>query len=329
MIPKSESKDIEYKRSAGAVETEDIVAFANSRVGGVIAVGVNEDRRKRSFDVTDIVGCDCRDSEKQKLLSKAQSCIPPITIDVAVRQHRTLSYFWVTIPSSPSKPHCTGKGTYTIRGDGRTHALDPLQLLEVFVTRESELFLNRFREATTRLEKKVHGLGEDLQRQFSEISGQVEWFQAHVEESLQGISGDAQDAQSFADEAFAAVGDLVEYTDEIRQRATSIEHDTSIMNEKLNALVGSLLKSPAALELISPDIRHLIGLMHLKYVATRKSPKTIKKEILATLAKDLDYIPRELLEQVFDQYSERRKARRSGPNKRLQPTRNPRRVPRG
>ncbi len=301
-LPKAEDLDFELKLTAGAIENKDLVAFANSPSGGVIIVGVREDRRKKVFDENDIEGCDCGDSEKQRILGKARSCIPPINVDIEVRKHKKLTCFWVTIPSSQMKPHCTGGGTYSIRGDGTTNPLAPMQLLELLVNREGDVFLKRFGEATQSLTTDVDKLKGKLESQFNDLRERVSWFEGQVEASLEGIASNASDASSFADETLSAVHATLDCASEINERTAQTEWEFAAIQSKLNALIGALLTSRPALKLLEPDIRLLIERKLLSYGKSRKLPKTKRKEILADLSASLDYIPSEFLEEVYDGY---------------------------
>ena len=162
LLARREGIDAEFKRQLNGLSAEDLVAFANSRRGGAILVGVDEDSDGNDVQHVEVVGCDVGDHEKQVIHSKAQSCIPPVEIEVFVENLDDKPFFRIEIPSGDEKPYCTASGAYKVRGDGRTDALLPRQLLSIFMESESEKFFVRFHKATTRLEEELKHIRETL-----------------------------------------------------------------------------------------------------------------------------------------------------------------------
>lgn len=157
LLNRSETYDVEFKESISGLDSSDIVSFANSERGGVILIGIREIKTQNGQQRGEIIGCPIGDKDKLKILSKVNSCIPEINVEIFVENLSSKPFFRVEIPGGADKPYCTSGGTYKIRGDGITQNLNPSQLLDIFITKESDRFLKHFREATN-----VLGLVKDL-----------------------------------------------------------------------------------------------------------------------------------------------------------------------
>lgn len=169
MLASKEGHDVEYKCSVNALESSDIVAFANSDSGGAVLLGVAEESDSKGIQEVKIVGCDIGDKEKQAIISKAQSCTPPISVEVFVENYSRKPFLRVEIPSGPEKPYCTAGGTYKIRGDGRAGAILPTKLLSMFIETESTRFFHRFKEATRELEEELKDLKSKLSAEIKNV----------------------------------------------------------------------------------------------------------------------------------------------------------------
>ena len=153
-----ESHDVEFKESIFGLEASDIVAFANSEKGGTIFLGVREDSDSAGHQRGYVIGCPVGDKEKLKIINKAESCIPPIDVDVYEERVYGKSVYRIHIPAGVDKPYCTSGGTYKIRGDARTNPLTPSRLLNLFLEKEGDRFINRFKEATQELTMSLDSL---------------------------------------------------------------------------------------------------------------------------------------------------------------------------
>lgn len=160
MLERSETFDVEFKESVSGLESSDIVSFANSERGGTILVGIRETKTTNGQQRGQIIGCPIGDKEKLKILSKVNSCIPDVYVEIYVENLGSKPFFRIEIPSGKDKPYCTSGGTYKIRGDGITQNLNPPQLLNLFVAKESERFLKNFKDATNVLEKYLESISE-------------------------------------------------------------------------------------------------------------------------------------------------------------------------
>jgi len=155
-----ESHDVEFKESVYGLEASDIVAFANTKEGGTIFLGVREESDEGGHQRGYVIGCAVGDKEKLKIINKAQSCIPPIDVSIAEETVYGKSIYRIHIDGGADKPYCTGGGTYKIRGDARTNPLTPTRLLNLFLEKEGERFINRFKEATLELTQRLDGLNK-------------------------------------------------------------------------------------------------------------------------------------------------------------------------
>jgi ATP-dependent DNA helicase RecG len=173
LLARREGLDAEFKVQLNGLDVEDLVAFANSRAGGTILVGVAEASDNHRVQRVEIVGCDVGDKEKQYILNKAQSCNPPIDLELYVENLGDKPFFRIEIPSGLEKPYCTSGGAYKVRGDGRTNALLPRQLLSIFMDTERDKFLSRFKDATKELEEEVQYIKDQLSSAIAEVYNNI------------------------------------------------------------------------------------------------------------------------------------------------------------
>jgi hypothetical protein len=182
--------DVDFKESLAGLEAEDLVAFANSKAGGTILIGVREGKGPDGRQVPRIIGSRVGDREKLTILSKAQSCRPPVPVRVVVENLDAKPLFRIEIPTGPNKPYCTSGGTYSVRGDGRREPLLAERLLALFVERENEVFVKRFQEAAQSLEGMLEGMSRDIEVKLEELQG-----------SASGAEHAADSAMTDADES--------------------------------------------------------------------------------------------------------------------------------
>ena len=163
LLAQQENDQVDFKESLAGLSADDLVAFANTETGGALLIGVRETEDENGLQGTEIKGCEVGDSVKMTVLNKAGSCLPPLEgVQVIFENVAETPFLRIEIPSSPALPHCTGGGIYKIREDGRNRAIHPRTLLSLFVEREGERFLGRFREVTRDLEAEIRSLREDL-----------------------------------------------------------------------------------------------------------------------------------------------------------------------
>jgi predicted HTH transcriptional regulator len=155
VLGNGETHDVEFKESIFGLDASDIVAFANSEKGGTIFLGVREDSDDAGHQRGYVIGCPVGDKEKLKIFNKAESCIPPVDIDVYAEVVYGKRIYRIYIPSGTDKPYCTAGGTYKIRGDARTNPLTPTRLLNLFLEMEGDRFITRFKDATQELTERL------------------------------------------------------------------------------------------------------------------------------------------------------------------------------
>ncbi len=197
LLNREEGGDMDFKRSVSSFKSDDIVAFANSKTGGTLLLGVDEIKDERGRQIGKIVGCEISDDSKMTILNRANSCIPPIEIDVFIENDDALPFYRIEIPSGKNKPYCTSGGTYKIRDDGQNKTLEPRLLLELFLEKESNTFIDRFQAATKELDnilKVTHNL---VHHQKKDIEKDL----ITLRKTLRAISDDADLASNLSKNA--------------------------------------------------------------------------------------------------------------------------------
>lgn len=155
LLIRQEGFDVDFKLTVRGIRATDFVAFANSENGGTILAGVGEIEDENSMQKGRIVGCSVGDKERLYILSKAESCVPPVEVHIIIENYARKPFYRIEIPPGNEKPYSTAGGTYKIRGDGRINTLLPGRLLTLFIEKQSDLFFDRFREATKELGKDI------------------------------------------------------------------------------------------------------------------------------------------------------------------------------
>ncbi|WP_236588717.1 AlbA family DNA-binding domain-containing protein [Amphritea japonica] len=180
LLAKPEGIDVDFKREINGIKSRDLVSFANSLYGGAILVGVDEYTSKDGLQRGRVVGCDVDDSSRLSLINKATDCYPIVDIELIVENISRKPFFRIEISPGAKRPYCTQRGEYAMRADARSRALYPEELLAMFMDREGELFVSRFREAVAQLEHRLgvmdHAFGSGMVQLVShldELDGQV------------------------------------------------------------------------------------------------------------------------------------------------------------
>jgi len=145
---------------------------------GLILIGVDETKDFDGKQKAKIVGCEISDDNKNKILTKAQNCIPPVEIEIIKENIGSEPFYRIEIPSGDNKPYCTRKGIYKIRDDGNNKLLTPDKLLSIFIEKESEIFLKRFKTAAKELESALYNSLNEIQ----EVKSYLENILPQVEE---------------------------------------------------------------------------------------------------------------------------------------------------
>ena len=175
-----EGYNLDFKRNTDGLRTKDLVAFANSRYGGTIILGVEESETPSGLQRGRITGCAVNDEEKVKILNKAQSCIPAIDLAIIIENTSKKPIIRIEIPCGKERPYCTSEGVYMIRGDGRNNPLTPAELLDIFLEVQGRKFLDRFNFATGRLETNLKNTG----KQFASLQNSIDGLKADIENNI-------------------------------------------------------------------------------------------------------------------------------------------------
>ncbi len=166
LLDMPEGLNVDFKRETQAVRSADLVAFANAPLGGTLLIGIDEYTTTDGVQRGKVVGCEVDDKARLALINKSTGCIPNLDIHLYTENLAGKPILRVEIPSGPNKPYCTQRGEYAIRTDGRNRAMLPEELLAIFMEREGDLFLSRFRTAVQQLEHQVgsvsHALSEGM-----------------------------------------------------------------------------------------------------------------------------------------------------------------------
>ncbi len=203
-----EDFDVEFKQSLSGLESEDIVAFANSARGGCILVGVEETTDANGQQRAVVVGCKHGDKAKRSVLGKAASCLPPITVDVFTENLRHKPFLRIEIQSGTSKPYSTSGGTYKIRGDGANLPMPPTMLLSMFLERESMEFWNRFQMVTENIESGLASMKDDVGQSLYALVEEAAESRETLADTLADIGSMAETAQTESEEAAGTTSEI-------------------------------------------------------------------------------------------------------------------------
>jgi hypothetical protein len=255
LLRSGEDIDVDYKENVKGLHPEDLVAFANSKKGGAILIGVKEVSDLNGKQKGEPIGHDIDDSTRLKIMSKALSCSPPIQIEIFIENLNHLPFIRIEIPSGSHKPYSTNSGTYKIRADGRNMPLLPEQLLNMFVEREGEEFRKRFSEATRNLESNmtaalelVENLEHVISRKIEEIGDTLGWAEYKAGDAADTIETVQGQVHSLTIEAknqkdrIKAILHKINAEDPVKLKAE---------RETLEYLVQKLKKDPSLLAAVS------------------------------------------------------------------------------
>ena len=246
LLDREEDYDVEFKKSLAGLDNEDIIAFANSESGGAILIGVEEATTEDGRQVGTIAGCSIGDREKLSIVNRAESCVPPVDIEVVVENANRKPFYRIEIPSGDKKPYCTSGGKYKIRGDGRTKPLLPGRLLSMFVETESQQFIERFREATRALEHSLGDTKTKIMKEMGALLTYIEGMEIGIERSLEQIFSSAADAQEMSAEAMGFSDETLGMVHQIDGRVESVENTAFGIEAKVDALLKNFdIEDPA------------------------------------------------------------------------------------
>jgi predicted HTH transcriptional regulator len=177
LLSQSEGLQVDFKRDAEAVKSDDLVAFANGG-GGTILVGVDEIIGTKGAQRGKVVGCDASDRERNKIVSRANTCRPSIPIKVSVESHGKRNIMRVDIPKHGL--HCTANGTYKIHRDGQNDIIDPSLMVEIIVKLERNKILGYLREA---VRPEIENAQVDMEAMYDEARAEIEDLRGELEDA--------------------------------------------------------------------------------------------------------------------------------------------------
>ncbi len=224
LLAQGEDKHVDYKLKAKGLHAEDLVAFANSKEGGSILIGIGEASDSNGQQIGVPEGIRTDDETKLQIMGKALSCSPPVQIELFAENVSHKPFYRIEIPSGSHKPYCTNSGTYKIREDGRNNPLHPEQLLTMFLEREGEEFRSRFSQAAGELESKMAStLG---------VVGELEYV---ISSKIDEISSSMGGAEYEASSAKNTIEDVESYTHAIHKRSQKLETRIRALMKHLEA----------------------------------------------------------------------------------------------
>lgn len=177
-----EGQLVDFKRSSDGISADDLVSFANSAEGGTILAGVDE-QTVDGAQIGVIRGCDIGDNAVLQLLNKAISCLPPVSVDIAIENLGDRPMMSISVPSSSTKPHCTPKGVYCRRDGSRNRALHPTELLSIFLETEARVFAERFESAADQISQEIGKLEVSLEGTIRNMSDQLGWAESNISDT--------------------------------------------------------------------------------------------------------------------------------------------------
>lgn len=296
LLKREEDFDVEFKETISALDNDDLVAFANSERGGTIFVGVKETKTKKGRQQVSIKGCNVGDSQKQKILGKAESCVPPVGVHIIVENSGKTPFYRIEIPSGKDKPYATLGGIYKIRGDGRAKALLPGDLLNMFMASEGKKFIERFSSATKQLENEVERTRAKMVEDMKEMSYSLETLAFNTENKLEEIFQTAEQAQTsseeataYSDEAAAGISEIGEKIDGIDYMLLRADENLTVLSEllgfdivvirriKLKKKVASFLNSPL---LKGKSKKQALQTFHKMYLPDPEMSESLLEELV-------------------------------------------------
>lgn len=215
MINKEEGYEVEFKESVAGLKSEDLVAFANSMAGGVILIGVKDSTDSYGRQVGSIIGSSITDNNKLSILNKAQSCRPPVNVEITTEEIDGENIYVIEIPSGEYKPYCTDAGTYRIRGDGQKRSLYPSELLSLFMESERNKFIDSFKAVTKELEDNLHETKNEVLTETSSMIKALKGFDIKISDALDDIYSSADSADSNSSSVESTVSDIEDTVDDI------------------------------------------------------------------------------------------------------------------
>lgn len=300
LLAREEDYDVEFKKTSAGLDNEDMVAFANSERGGAILIGVEETTTRDDVRMARIVGCSIGDREKLSIISKAESCIPPVDIEIIVENSNHTPFYRIEVASGDKKPYCTSGGKYKIRGNGRNMPLLPGRLLSMFVEAESQQFLERFREASRSLERSLTDTKTRIVEELKTLLKSVENMGVDIEEKLEHIFNSATDAEYVSSAAMESSDETLCIVQEIDTRTDNVIHVAIGIDDKLDALLRNFNIEDPSITRMRVAVKMYVKQMHLQGIL-KTTDKGGRNQLIRRLKQTF---PRATKKQLNSWYTE-------------------------
>lgn len=293
LLNREEGFDVDFKRNS-KVDTDDLVAFANSADGGAILLGIEEhtdvDGRQRSK----INGCQLSDKTRLNITNRANSCSPPVELELIEENGSRTPFVRLEIPSGKSKPYCTPSGTYKIRGDGQNRALLPNEVLQILLASETETFITRFREATDHVHEQLRHLTTNLSQQFEFVFNDVQGIRDNLEHATYQIINETSDAASNAEDANSAIYENQRHILENAEAIGIIRRDVEIACRKIDSLLVGHQIEDLSVPMLERELRNVL-------VGTRNATNNERKKLIQLVQATYPTVPLEKIESILAQ----------------------------
>lgn len=301
MLSQSENFEIEFKQSANNLKGEYFAAFANSKYGGTIFIGVKEITDENGKQKGEIIGCKVGDQEKVSLNNKAQQCFPPVDIEIFTENVSKKPFFRVEIKSGKNKPYCSSGGTYKIRRDGNIESLYPSDLLNFFIKEESGKFLQKFKEATVDLRNELYnqniGLIENIVNTSFKVKDSVDDLLDEFSSKLKDVSQEIQNTEEQVISNLESLKEQNEFSKEYSENIQEeIRQETDIGNRniihlawKINAILNHLGIEDPEITREKDFIKSIIEMEKAALLVEKKKiTKRTKKSLFNKCKKDFN-----------------------------------------
>ena len=203
LLDVQEGREVDFKQDPKAIDSEDLVAFANAG-GGTVLAGVEEHESGDGTQSGRIIGCRVDDKTKQAIVGKASSCRPSIDLSIRVENSSTKQpILRIDVPEGSDKPYATSGGTYKIRAEGRNVGISPQLMKAMILEAEADQFVARFRHAADDLIGKLDEVSERLTSEIQAVGQAAE----RASQAALSAASAAQDAIDAAESAASAAED--------------------------------------------------------------------------------------------------------------------------
>ncbi|QEG22358.1 AlbA family DNA-binding domain-containing protein [Mariniblastus fucicola] len=295
LLNREEGLDVDFKKNS-KLDQDDLVAFANASDGGAILLGVAEYTGSDGRQETEIAGCQLNDNIRLEITNRANSCSPPVDLEVIEENGSRKPFIRIEIPSGNSKPYCTSGGTYKIRGDGHNRALLPNEVLQILLANETETFVTRFREATDHVHEQLQQLTANLSQQFDSVFNDVQSIRENLEEATCQIFSETSDAASNAEDSTSGIYENQRHILENKEAIEFIRRDVEIASRKIDSLLVGQHIQDLSVPLLEKDLsRELLGTS----VVTKKQ----QKRFIEWAQDAYPTVPPEKIELIVAQYA--------------------------